>query len=43
MPEIRTVVRNAAAGDYRFRRLLMGIIQSKPFRMTNTATPTDAK
>ena len=33
MPAVRKIVRNAAAHDYRFSTLVMGIVQSTPFQM----------
>jgi hypothetical protein len=33
MPAVRTIVRNAAANDYRFSSLISGIINSAPFQM----------
>ena len=33
LPEVRGVVGKAAPGKYRFRDLVMGIVESRPFRM----------
>jgi hypothetical protein len=33
MPAVRTIVRNASAGGYRFSSLVLGITRSAPFRM----------
>jgi hypothetical protein len=32
-PAVRKIVRDAAASDYRFSALLMGVVQSSPFQM----------
>lgn len=32
-PAVRQIVRDAAADDYRFSRLILGIVNSKPFQM----------
>jgi mono/diheme cytochrome c family protein len=32
-PAVRSIVKNAAAGDYRLTSLIVGIVQSAPFRM----------
>jgi mono/diheme cytochrome c family protein len=32
-PAVRSIVRDAAAGDYKFTALITGIVQSAPFRM----------
>jgi len=42
MPAVRTIVREAAAGDYRFSTLVLGIVKSLPFRERSTATPDTA-
>jgi hypothetical protein len=34
MPAVRAIVRGAANNDYRFGALVLGIVQSVPFRMT---------
>lgn len=34
MPAVRRVVRDAAAADYRFSEIVLGIVRSVPFRMT---------
>jgi len=41
MPAVRKIVRNAAAHDYRFSTLVMGIVNSTPFQMRRSeqATP----
>jgi hypothetical protein len=33
MPTVRQIVRNAEAGEYRFSELILGIVESVPFRM----------
>jgi hypothetical protein len=33
MPAVRTIVREAAANDYRFSSLVLGIAKSIPFQM----------
>jgi hypothetical protein len=33
MPEIRRIVREAALDDYRLSAIIMGIVESVPFRM----------
>ncbi len=40
MPAVRKIVRNAAAHDYRFSTLIMGIVQSTPFQMRRSEQPT---
>jgi hypothetical protein len=40
-PAVRTVVRGAAAGDYHFSSLVLGIVNSRPFR-TRMAAEADA-
>jgi hypothetical protein len=32
MPEVRTIVRNAARTNYRFSELILGVVRSTPFR-----------
>jgi hypothetical protein len=32
-PAVRSIVKNAATGDYRLTSLIVGIVQSEPFRM----------
>ena len=39
MPAVRAIVREAAASDYRFSTLILGIVKSLPFRERSTATP----
>ena len=41
MPLVRTIVRDVAAHDYRFSELVLGIVDSVPFRM-RTRQPRDA-
>ena len=36
-PSVRAVVRDAARDDYRFSALVVGVVQSTPFRMRKTA------
>jgi hypothetical protein len=33
MPVVRAIVKDAAAHDYRFSSILMGIVKSEPFQM----------
>ena len=33
MPAVRRIVRDAAPNDYRFSSLILGIVNSAPFRM----------
>ena len=33
MPAIRKIVRDAAAGDYRWSSMILGIVKSVPFQM----------
>jgi cytochrome c5 len=40
LPAIRAVVRDAAAGDYRWSSLILGIAKSRPFTMSTSAAPT---
>ena len=40
MPAVRKIIRNAAAHDYRFSTLVMGIVQSTPFQMRRSEQPT---
>jgi hypothetical protein len=43
MPRVRSVVRDAAADDYRFSALVLGIATSESFRMKEIQPPeTDA-
>jgi hypothetical protein len=37
-PSIRAVVRDAAAADYRWSSIILGIVKSTPFQMRNTAS-----
>ena len=39
MPLIRSIVRDAAQNDYRFSRIILGIINSVPFQMRSTPGP----
>jgi hypothetical protein len=39
MPTVRAIVRDAAASDYRFSSLVLGIVRSVPFRMRTAASP----
>ena len=39
MPVVRAVTRAAAQQDYRFSSLILGIVQSDPFRMRSYGTP----
>lgn len=37
-PAIRTIARDAAAGDYRWSAIIVGIVRSTPFQMRKTAS-----
>jgi hypothetical protein len=37
MPAVRAIVRDAAKNDHRLSSLIVGIVQSPPFRMRKTA------
>jgi hypothetical protein len=39
MPVVRSIVRNAAPGNYRFSSLVIGIVKSAPFQMNMKAEP----
>jgi hypothetical protein len=39
-PVVRKIVRDAAASDYRWSSLILGIVKSPPFLMRASATPT---
>jgi mono/diheme cytochrome c family protein len=39
-PAVRAIVRDAGRDDYRFRSLVVGIVNSVPFRMRRTASAT---
>jgi hypothetical protein len=36
-PAVRKIVRDARAGDYRFSSIVVGIVNSIPFRMRKTS------
>ena len=36
-PAVRAILRDAARDDYRFSSLIVGVVQSTPFRMRRTA------
>ncbi|MDE0829401.1 MAG: DUF1592 domain-containing protein [Vicinamibacterales bacterium] len=38
-PDIRAITRDAAADDYRFSSLILGVIKSQPFQMRRTGAP----
>jgi hypothetical protein len=42
MPTVRAIVRNAAANDYRFSDLILGVVASSAFRMRSTDGATTA-
>jgi hypothetical protein len=42
MPSIRAIVRAAAANDYRFSTVVLGIAKSIPFQMRRSAAPEPA-
>jgi mono/diheme cytochrome c family protein len=37
MPAVRTIVRDAARGDYKFSSIVMGVVRSVPFQMRSAA------
>jgi hypothetical protein len=37
-PAVRAIVREAAASDYRFSALVLGVVQSPPFQMRRAGT-----
>jgi Protein of unknown function (DUF1585) len=39
MPTVRAIVRESAAGNYRFSSLVMGIVKSTPFQKRVTPSP----
>ena len=39
MPQVRTILRNAAPENYRWSSLILGVTRSTPFRMTTAAAP----
>jgi hypothetical protein len=44
MPLVRSIVRDAAADDYRFSSLILGIVQSRQFQMnTKTGAAADSR
>jgi hypothetical protein len=42
MPVVRGIVRDAAAQDYRFSAMIMGVVRSTPFQMRRKAAPLAA-
>jgi len=42
MPALRAIVRNAAAHDYRWSSLVLGIVASKPSQMRTASTAAPA-
>jgi hypothetical protein len=42
MPVVRTIVRDAAAQDYRFSALITGLVRSTPFQMRRKTMPAGA-
>jgi hypothetical protein len=40
-PAVRTIIRDAAARDYRWSSLILGITRSAPFQMRTAAGPTE--
>jgi hypothetical protein len=43
MPQVRAIVRAAAADNYRFQTLVMDIVTSPPFQMARAPAPVDVK
>jgi hypothetical protein len=41
MAVVRSIVRNAAVGGYRFQSIIEGIVESAPFQMRTKLAPTD--
>jgi hypothetical protein len=41
MPVVRAIVREAASNQYRFSRIVLGIVNSAPFRLRLPASPED--
>jgi hypothetical protein len=41
MPEVRTIVRDAAAQNYRFSSLILGVVDSTPFQKRIKAAESD--
>jgi hypothetical protein len=39
MPAVRKITRDAAAGDYRWSSIILGIVNSVPFQMSVTKGP----
>jgi hypothetical protein len=39
MPQVRTILRNAAPENYRWSSLILGVTRSTPFRMTTATAP----
>jgi hypothetical protein len=39
MPAVRRIVRQAAADDYRFQSVMLGVVKSYPFGMRKTDLP----
>jgi hypothetical protein len=42
MPTVRAIVRDAAAGNYRFSSLILGIVRSTPFQKRMSVPSPDA-
>ena len=43
LPTVRAVVRDAAADDYRWSSLILGIVKSRPFSMSTSAGAPSAQ
>jgi len=43
MPTARAIVRAAAAEDYRFSALVLGLVTSEPFQMRMAGTDSDTR
>jgi hypothetical protein len=39
LPAVRKITRDAAAGDYRWSAIILGIVKSVPFQMSVTRGP----
>jgi hypothetical protein len=42
MPTVRAIIRDAAATDYRWTTLILGLVKSVPFQMNRLADPEAA-
>jgi hypothetical protein len=42
MPTVRSIVRHAAANDYRMTSFILGVVRSMAFQSNHQTTPTEA-